>query len=818
MKNSLTASRLPCSSVALEPGEEICDISLDALHPDLYFEVFIPAPSRITVEFKEFNSASRCLLLLSPSDPHPTSETAVWRLSSPDPQKKVVLHPADHNYPTKALFIAVRYLEMNGSTSIRMRVTLERNFFATYFHRHSCDCRLSLAVSVKMAAAASVYPGSPKSIRRLSERIARTSSSADGASKLDNARVARKRSYNKAKKNFREYLEGDIATCSDIVVEVDELQNDDDHHCCSSGAASHEGYQQFTRSSLYCGEWEGHLPHGRGIRFYAVSAVGQVVLEKASNAAMLVRTEFEQHSIPWTANSMQEPCEKTMLQRDMLQAIDLNSLSGWSIIPLMERGMEAYDGYWEKGEKSGKGIYQWQDRVYYGEWKMGLREGYGVLERQDGSWYRGEWHLDFRHGTGTSYDVETRKTYTGEWNKGVRSGKGRLAFDNGVTVTGEWNDDTLGSTVHASFSDGSTYEGGWEDDCRHGQGIWTTDRKCVYTNTWKKDQKEGSGTISFPNGVIFNGTWEEDRVVEGAYYFTNGDVYVGEWRNDTWMREGCGKCICKNGDIYEGEWLRDLRHGHGKMTYASGKGTYEGSWVEGVRHGHGVLQDSNGVYEGTFVVDERSGDGIQRGSDGSYYEGGWKHDFRAGPGVYYYAPDDTTYEGIFLHDRLQGKGVSTVRSSHDSFEGTWLDGLKQGHGTRYFPNGDILRGVWHRGDPQNGEVEYTYTDGTKYVGEWCDGQHQGQGTLFSRDGTVYSGAWLQNQPHGHGTLTRSDGSSVECEWEKGRQLDGDGILTFGDGSVYTGDVVNGIPEGTGVLRYPDQTEFKGQFRNGTYCL
>lgn len=818
MRGPLTGSRLQRNSTALRSGDEVCDISLGAVHPDLYFQVVIPTPSRVTIEFQEFNSASRCMLLLSPSDPHPTNETAVWSFASPDPQKKVVLHPADPHYPPHTLFIAVRYLEMSGSTSIRMGVVLERTFFAAYFYRQGCDCCFSKAISVKMAAAASASPYSSESVRCLAQKSVSTSPSVSEDHQLENVGQSGKRSYNKGKKKVRQYLEGDEASCSDIMVATDALECDDDLDCSSSGAAYHEGHQRFTRSSLYWGEWEGHLSHGRGIRFYAVSAVGRVVLEKASNAAMLVRTEFEQRSIPWTSNSFQEPCEEAMLRREMLAPIDLTNLKGWSIIPLIERGMEAYDGYWEKGEKSGTGIYQWQDRAYYGEWARGMREGYGVLERKDGSWYRGEWHLDFRHGTGTSYDVESRKMYSGEWCKGVRSGAGQLTFFSGVIITGEWKEDALGSTVHATFPDGSTYEGGWEDDYRHGAGVWTTDRQCIYTNTWRKDKKEGPGTICFPNGVIFNGTWEDDRVIEGAYYFSNGDVYVGEWRNETWMREGWGKCICKNGDIYEGEWLRDLRHGKGRMTYANGKGTYEGSWVKGVRHGHGVLQDCNGVYEGSFDVDERSGDGIQKDLDGSYYEGGWKHNFRAGPGVYYHAPDDTTYEGIFLHDRLQGKGLSSVRSTQDSFEGTWLDGLKQGHGTRYFPNGDILRGIWHRGEPQNGEVEYTYTDGTKYVGEWCDGQRQGLGTLFSSDNTVYSGAWLNNQPHGHGILTRSDGSSVECDWEKGRQLDGSGTLTFSDGSVYTGDVVNGVPEGTGALKYPDQTEFKGDFRNGIYCL
>lgn len=821
MTTTMFRSRSRKPPTLLKPNEELCDLRADAQNPDLFFNIPLAQPCRITIFFQEFNSASRCLLLLSPCDPFPTNESAVWRLSSPDPQKTIVIHPADSNYPSSNLYLCVRYLEPSGNTYVRIKATLEPTFFGAWFHRERCHCRPSNKKSIMASAAATGSTFNKTLLRRLSDRPA-----ASGVMKVgeaDNGEVEDTSSSVKDQQETRvtsstnirrrHFLGGGAESDSSEEYAMEDHSAED-----SLTETFHTPPQNFTRSDLYCGEWKGHLYHGRGIKFYAVSAVGQVVLEKMYNSEMLVRSMFEQRTIPWTANSLQVSFEGSITNNGTLPELDVETIKGWSVIPLMEHGMEAYDGHWKMGEKSGIGVYQWQDRAYVGEWAGGMREGHGVLEKQNGSWYRGNWHLDRRHGTGTTYDVESQTTYTGEWCNGLRCGAGRLEYLNGIVVKGKWTDDVLDPTVQAIYLDGSKYEGGWLNNCRHGEGVWTNVRECVYTNTWQCDQKQGPGSIRFPNGVIFYGTWVDDEVVEGAYHFTNGDVYTGAWREEELVREGFGRCLSKNGDIYEGEWHRDLRHGQGRMVYAKGKGTYEGQWVENVRHGRGTLQDKNGVYEGEFVQDERCGHGVQKGPDGSHYEGGWQHDFRAGAGVYYYAPDDTTYEGIFLHDRLQGNGTSARRADDDFFEGTWLDGLKQGHGTHTFPNGDILRGIWHKGKHQDGVIEYVYVDGTKFMGDWCNGQREGHGTQINADGTVYEGCWLNNQPNGHGKLTQLDGSSVECKWENGRPLDGESVLTFADGSVYRGDVVEGIPEGTGVLTYPDGTQFKGKFKNGIYLL
>jgi len=46
----------------------------------------------------------------------------------------------------------------------------------------------------------------------------------------------------------------------------------------------------------------------------------------------------------------------------------------------------------------------------------------------------------------------------------------------------------------------------------------------------------------------------------------------------------------------------------------------------------------------------------------------------------------------------------------------------------------------------SGHGEYTYPDGSKYVGEIKEGLAWGQGTFTHQNGNVYSGEWENDEP------------------------------------------------------------------------
>ena len=48
-------------------------------------------------------------------------------------------------------------------------------------------------------------------------------------------------------------------------------------------------------------------------------------------------------------------------------------------------------------------------------------------------------------------------------------------------------------------------------------------------------------------------------------------------------------------------------------------------------------------------------------------------------------------------------------------------------------------------------IIYTWSDGTKYIGEWRFGEMNGQGTYTYADGGKYVGEWKDGKKNGQGT-------------------------------------------------------------------
>lgn len=779
--------------IALKPGIELCDLRIGATHPALYFTIALPEEALVTIYFQEFNIASRCMLLMSPTCVRPSTESAVWRLTSPQSNKTVTIHPADDNYRLGQLYVAVRYLEESGSTFVRIAVDIQPSFYSMWYCRALCLApRISPHAETIMLRNAVCRPSN------VPANFSQSSVSGTPPPESTPADVI--------------HLDCGSESCTSSRSQATDItpNNESDRH--------------LSCSLLYVGAWRGSAHHGLGIAYYAVTEGPQSLLEVTQESRLLLLSVYERHNLPWSALTIPEDTQFQGVTLDnafiarLSGVADLHAATGWSVLSALGPGVEAYYGDWVMGKKDGFGVYQWSDRAYVGQWQRGVREGHGTLTCKDGYWYRGDWHKDRRHGAGEAYTLPEGNVYKGEWKEGLRHGTGSLTFVNGVVVHGTWVADVLQPVVHAVYTDNTTYDGEWLVNCRHGNGVFTDVTQCVHTSIWQHDLRQGPGTIQLPNGVTFDGTYKDDVKVDGVYRFPNGDQYRGVWDHDSNVRNGHGRCESRNGDVYEGNWVSDMRDGQGTMTYAATGAVYEGSWTKNRRHGHGILWDKDGTYEGIFENDERCGTGTQVSPDGSFYKGTWRRNHRAGHGLFYVATEDITYEGVFLYDRLVGKGSSVRHLDKVKYEGTWLDGKEQGYGTRTLPSGDVIRGVWHRGVPQNGLIEYESTDGVRYVGDWYDGLRSGEGMQVSADGSVYDGHWLNDKRHGHGRLTHPNGEVVECEWHEGSMMDGAASLEFLDGSVYVGTMQDGIPHGRGTLTYLDGTVFEGTFQDGVYSL
>ena len=120
-----------------------------------------------------------------------------------------------------------------------------------------------------------------------------------------------------------------------------------------------------------------------------------------------------------------------------------------------------------------------------------------------------------------------------------------------------------------------------------------------------------------------------------------------------------------------------------------------------------------------------------------------------------------------------------------------------------------------KGDCENGQGTYKYSDGAEYQGQWKNSRLDGQGTLTYLDGSNYEGQWKNGQRNGQGTYRYPDGSIYVGQF-KDNQRDGQGTYTFPDSSKYIGEWKNGQINGQGTYIYPDGSKYTGLWKNNSY--
>ena len=97
-----------------------------------------------------------------------------------------------------------------------------------------------------------------------------------------------------------------------------------------------------------------------------------------------------------------------------------------------------------------------------------------------------------------------------------------------------------------------------------------------------------------------------------------------------------------------------------------------------------------------------------------------------------------------------------------------------------FPNGDKYVGEF-KDDKPNGKGTYTWSDGRKYEGEFEDGKQNGQGTYTFLNGDKYEGEWKEGEQD-EGTHTWSDRFKYVGSWKGGQMWNG--IYYDNKGNIY----------------------------------
>lgn len=106
-------------------------------------------------------------------------------------------------------------------------------------------------------------------------------------------------------------------------------------------------------------------------------------------------------------------------------------------------------------------------------------------------------------------------------------------------------------------------------------------------------------TFSWLGRCHYEGQWKGGKYHGGGHLIDiNGDEYLGNFANG--LKHGYGKMIyASSGDIYDGNWVEGKHHGIGKLTEFSSGNVFEGGWLDGKKHGPFVLK-------GTVTEEDKS--------------------------------------------------------------------------------------------------------------------------------------------------------------------------------------------------------------------
>ncbi len=304
----------------------------------------------------------------------------------------------------------------------------------------------------------------------------------------------------------------------------------------------------------------------------------------------------------------------------------------------------------------------------------------------------------------------------------------------------------------------------------------------VYVGAAIGNRPHGEGTRFFTNGNKYVGNWNMGSYHgQGTMTYNNGDSWSGEWNNGVPFN-GRGKCYVTKGEnnttfCYEGELKQGKLCGIGKI-YCNGNLTREGMFENGSLHGQGTAYISKYTCTGEF-------------RNGKPWNAVGHYPLTSNPGL--------IYDGYWRDGVPNGRGTVNCTIGNNvkvQIEGTFVDGL-------------------------NGDSQWTYSDGRKYVGQIKNGNINGKGIMYISQTERYEGEFLNGLYHGQGAYYYPEGYWTG-EWKDGKRWKGSGLLFHVNaqgartGKFYNGNMVNGVAAGKGVLRNEDGSRFTGEFFNDNY--
>ena len=115
---------------------------------------------------------------------------------------------------------------------------------------------------------------------------------------------------------------------------------------------------------------------------------------------------------------------------------------------------------------------------------------------------------------------------------------------------------------------------------------------------------------------------------------------------------------------------------------------------------------------------------------------------------------------------------------------------------------------------KEGEGEYNWSNGCKYVGNWFDNKINGKGIYYYNDGRIYEGEFVDNVKDGKGKMSWKDGR-IYYGYFKNDKKNGIGMYIWSDKRVYVGFWKDNKQDGFGKYINPKENSIKyGVWDNG----
>jgi len=161
-------------------------------------------------------------------------------------------------------------------------------------------------------------------------------------------------------------------------------------------------------------------------------------------------------------------------------------------------------------------------------------------------------------------------------------------------------------------------------------------------------------------------------------------------------------------------------------------------------------------------------------------------------------------------------------SDGSKYVGEVKDEKFHGQGTNTYDDGETYTGGFKE-NKMHGHGKYIFANGNEYEGEFKDNIKNGKGIFYWTNGNKYEGEYKDDKRNGHGTFILSSGSRYIGEWKDDNEH-GDGTYTYHNGDEYVGKFKEGKVHGKGTMTFVIGAKYEGEFiddkrnGNGTFTL